>query len=217
MKAMVHCFSCGLVLLIASDVCIPQCEAANTPLLHASDKDVQIQELISRVRRTYRVGVCVENVFVATFREIDVIRVDADKYELSKLKLDELLRTLTKDHKVSWRVEGRCVLLRTPSYDAKSSPLNRMIDPFKLKGTVWELMKLILAANPDLGYSSTIDPYSRESDPIDISFDVKTSIEDVMLCVADKYSIDWQATVNPNPSPPFKIGVHWIFSRGIAR
>ena len=144
---------------------------------------------------------------VGTTNEIESIHVMDVEYDLSKMKLEEVLKKLAKEHNITWRSEGRCLLLRSKSYDVKNSPLSRRMTPFKYSGKFEDIVCYLFRKNSDdvsVGWLEVwLGGHRGELPVLTVSCDSRKTIEDVLLDVANRYGISWTMTVTSFPQTRF--------------
>ena len=197
--------------LIIVCVQIASMTAAHAQTTNWSDQ-INISDIISNIERAYGKCVCLEGTFCGSVEDFGGrCRLNRTKYDVSKLTLDGIAANLAKDKGITSVSKGCVLLLRSSSYDPKNSPLSRILEPFRIDGRLDDVITHITLANPDLRFMGIGGSQSDMSHRVKLRFDSQTSIENVLLSLADKYRIAWWVRLNTDRSTQPMVNLTWMF------
>lgn len=175
---------------------------------------IQIYELGSHIQQRYHVSVCFEDLASKGKGALDGVFYNPSDFDLSKLSLSETLAKMKND-RVSFITNSSCLIFRPTEFSRYESPLAEKMSPFKLTGSLGELVDYLAESNTNMMFSEAISESDRTLvfQKISLHFNSPVSIEDVLLSLTKEYGITWMATspVNPKENPLGKYYIEFAF------
>lgn len=202
---------CFCICLLNSFILAEESSLPNSQLSGKKTDSIQIHELFSRMRKQYHVLICIEDIPDGDGSKLDNMYFDPKEFNLSHMQLRAVLEKMEMGRLIC-KTNESFLVFRPVEYNTNNTPLAKMMPPFKFSGTLGGLLDYVVANNKDIQFAEieTTSGIYEKFPKIDLTFDSRVSIEDVLFSLTKKYGITWRATVYPNPKIKFSPGEDWL-------